>query len=406
MAIQLSDSEFTITIQAASDSVMTHNNETNGTALTDDDCRKMYGLPHTYTASKILYDDGEEGSVQRLWDWLRRDSQHGNREVREHGAWEQLVTNDSWSILSGILNLNGTDSAKSLRWDIVHAYSHKQLDSVEKSLPLSDTTYSSAKWITGGYGAADVSVTGLRAFITQGVNTQIIDRRPTTTPFVLRCNSINYSVEDQSTVTPLMGIDWGDSGASGQPEQLDNFSFNPGFKKETIKLQGVLIDNGPITADNPRRQTLLTIARTQYLKIRSAPPIPDNEGEGSLAKIQGALNKWGGPFGGPTNPRSYPCLTIFNRNYDSHDAGDDTSISGGVGQKGWTEPDGAYRIYRGVIKNLSFTMEAGRPDYWTWSLDFEVVANEKRSVSGLYDAQTGDGVAAQDSSNKGGEDGG
>ena len=49
-------------------------------------------------------------------------------------------------------------------------------------------------------------------------------------------------------------------------------------------------------------------------------------------------------------------------------------------------------------------MEAGRPDYWTWSLDFEGVANEKRSVSGLYDAQTGDGVAAQDSSNKGGED--
>ena len=406
MAIQLSDSELTITIQAASDSVMTHNNETNGTALTDDDCRKMYGLPHTYQANRLVYDDGELNALQKFGQFFTGRSGYGDRDVKTHNAVQQLITNDSRSMLSGILNNAGVDGAKSLRWDIVHAFGHENLNTIVKSLPLSDSTYSAAKWITGGYGAGDVSVTGLRAHLTQGVNTQNIDRRPTTTPFVLRCESINQAVEDQSTVTPLMGTDWGDSGGSGQPEQLDNFSFNLGFKKETIKLAGTLIDNGPITADNPRRQTLLTIARTQYLKIRSAPPIPDNEGEGSLAKIQGALNKWGGPFGGPTNPRSYPCLTIFNRNYDSHDAGDDTSISGGVGQKGWTEPDGAYRIYRGVIKNLSFTMEAGRPDYWTWSLDFEVVANEKRSVSGLYDAQTGDGVAAQDSSNKGGEDGG
>ena len=400
MATQFNDSELTITIQAASDSIMTDDNESGGTALTDDDCRKMYGLPHTYTASKILYDDGEESGVQRLWDFIRRDSLYGSREVREHGAQEQLVTNDSWSMLSGILNNGGVDSSKTLRWDIVHAYSHKNLDSIVKGLPLSDTTYSPANWITGGYGASDVSITGLRGHITQGVNTMTIDRRPTTTPFVLRCDSINQAVEDQSSVTPLMGIDWGDAGVSGQPEQLDNFSFNLGFKKETIKLQGQLIDNGPITANNPRRQTLLTIARTQYLKIRNAPPIPDSEGEGSLAKIQGAMNKWGGPFAGPTNPRSYTCLTIFNRNYDSYDAGENTAISGGVGQKGWTEPDGAYRIYRGLIKNLSFTMEAGRPDYWTWSMDFEIVANEKKSITGLYEVERGDGSGSQDSGNK------
>ena len=54
---QFHDDGITITIQAASDAVMTQDNETNGTALADDDTRKMYGLPHTYSANRILYDN-------------------------------------------------------------------------------------------------------------------------------------------------------------------------------------------------------------------------------------------------------------------------------------------------------------------------------------------------------------
>ena len=120
---QFNDDGITITIQAASDAVMTHNNESSGTALADDDTRKMYGLPHTYTASKILYDDGEEGWFASTKDYILRDSLYGTREVRQHDAEEQLITNDSWSMLSGILNNLGTEQIKTLRWDIVHAHS-------------------------------------------------------------------------------------------------------------------------------------------------------------------------------------------------------------------------------------------------------------------------------------------
>ena len=45
-------------------------------------------------------------------------------------------------------------------------------------------------------------------------------------------------------------------------------------------------------------------------------------------------------------------------------------------------------------------MEAGRPDYWQWSMDFEIISNEKRSIAGLYDAQKPEGEAKADSGNK------
>ena len=51
MATQFPDTAQTITLQAASDAIMTHNNKavgSGGTALTDHDCRKMYGLPHMF----------------------------------------------------------------------------------------------------------------------------------------------------------------------------------------------------------------------------------------------------------------------------------------------------------------------------------------------------------------------
>ena len=34
------------------------------------------------------------------------------------------------------------------------------------------------------------------------------------------------------------------------------------------------------------------------------------------------------------------------------------------------------RRYRGLIKNLSFQLRAGRPDIWEYSFTFEIVKNE------------------------------
>jgi len=39
--------------------------------------------------------------------------------------------------------------------------------------------------------------------------------------------------------------------------------------------------------------------------------------------------------------------------------------------------DGRSR-YRGAIKNLTFTQQAGRPDVWDYSFTFMVVKNETR----------------------------
>ena len=45
----------TITLQAASDAIMTNNGQASGLALADDDLRKMYGLPSMYvTAANTL----------------------------------------------------------------------------------------------------------------------------------------------------------------------------------------------------------------------------------------------------------------------------------------------------------------------------------------------------------------
>ena len=76
-------------------------------------------------------------------------------------------------------------------------------------------------------------------------------------------------------------------------------------------------------------------------------------------------------YGGPTNPRSYACLTIFNPAEQSSSDGKKVDLN----------TDGGYNIYRGVIKNLSFSQEAGRPDIWTWRMTFEVISNEKLATT-------------------------
>ena len=60
------------------------------------------------------------------------------------------------------------------------------------------------------------------------------------------------------------------------------------------------------------------------------------------------------------------------------------------------EADGGYRIYRGIIKQLSWTAEPGRPDFWRWKLVFECVANEKRSISIIQDASDFQGKDGED----------
>jgi hypothetical protein len=221
-------------------------------------------------------------------------------------------------------------------------------------------------------------------------------RIPTTTRFQLHVESINHKYTDQVAVTPMVKSAGTKSSIF---EQLQILGLNVGMRAESIDLSGTLRDTGPVGVDNLRKQVFLNIARTQWLKImgfwggKYGPQLDGDPGNNDVvgaftvtevehrgylhnqAKSEEFQSKGKG-FGGPINPRSYACLTIFNPKEQSSDDGKKVDLN----------PDGGYNIYRGVIKNLSFSQEAGRPDVWTWRMTFEVISNEKLATT-LYNTE-------------------
>ena len=276
----------TITIQAASDAVMTEDNVYSGTALADDDLRKVYGLPNQYIGG-----DNEIHFVDEpRWDEVN---------IPEGPVGQKYK--------GGVLQTG--EANKTMMFES------------EENMDLTNTY--------------------------KGIH-----RPPTTTAFQLRCNSISHDATDQSTVSPMPGVvnAAGVRQDSGTPGQLNNLVMAMGMRTEVIKLEGVLVDEGPISASNPRKQVLMNIARLQYFKTGRS----------------GSKNSWGGPVGGPLNPRSYPCLTIFDSELNSiYD--DSYQI---------TQPSGTNLSYRGLIKSFSFRQEGGRPNQWFWTMEFQVLQNE------------------------------
>jgi hypothetical protein len=276
----------TITIQAASDSTMTDTGKASGTLLADDDLRKVYGLPNQY----IQYDGNLKFVEFPRWDIIKLPQ----------GPVGQYYKN-------GVL----------------------QIGEVSKTMLFESQQI------------ADVT----NPF--KGVH-----RPPTTTAFQLRCNSISHDASDMTSVAPMPGISnaAGVNQAAGTPGQLHNLVIAFGMRSEVIKLEGVLVDAGPITASNPRKQVLMNIARLQYFKTGRS----------------GRKESWGGTNGGPLNPRSYPCLTIFDSGLNSlYD--DSYQI---------TQPSGTNLSYRGLIKSFSFRQEGGRPNQWFWTMEFQILQNE------------------------------
>lgn len=186
-----------------------------------------------------------------------------------------------------------------------------------------------------------------------------IERPPTTTAFQLKCDSISHTFDDTVSISPLPAADirHGVTNETGTPGQLHNIVVALGMRSEKIKLSGFLLDRGAVTASNPRKQTIMNIARMQYLKIS----------RGFHA------NGWGGDEAHPLNPRAYPCLTIFDANTDTH--GGDYAMG--------REPSGDGRLYRGLITSLSFRHEGGRPDYLFWDMEFSVLQNEHKMFKSI-----------------------
>jgi len=271
----------TITLQAASDAVMTENNVFDGTTLADSDFRKVYGLSNQYV-----------GNDNRI---------HIVKDVR----WDSVTPPESAIKLDYTVSTPEVDA-----WTI--------------------------------YGEDEIND------VTWSLNKQ---RKPTTTAFQLRCDSISHDVQDMSAISPMPAFNnqEGTRFDTATPGQMNNLVIAFGMRTEVIKLSGVLVDEGPITASNPRKQVLMNIARMQYLKTG-----------------RGGNNSWGGVNSGPLNPNSYLCLAI----YDS-----DLGTSGTFDSIGY-QPNGLDIVYRGLIKSLSFRQEGGRPNQWFWTMEFSVLANE------------------------------
>ena len=275
----------TITIQAASDSIM----RAGGQLLGEGDARKVYGLPNIVSHGIT---DPNAGTTAKI-EWIQ-----------------------------------------SPRWD-----------------EIKPPQYEGPQFISPGiYSDAQFAYTQSLYSGDTGGGTK---PNPTTTAFQLRCENISHEFTDNVSINPLPAFDTspGQHDSAGTPGQLNMIVLALGMRTEVIKLSGVLVDRGLVTAENPRRQVLLNIARMQHYKTGRG-------GQGS-----GKWEKWGGMESGALNPRSYPCLKIF----ESHATPGYT-----IGK----EPSGDSRQYRGIIKDLSFRLEGGRPDHWFWNMTFAVIANE------------------------------
>lgn len=288
----------TITLQAASDAIMTNNGLESGLALADDDLRKMYGLPNMYVTST---------------DKLEFVGQGKNSTAGE---------------------TNSTLSTR-YRWDIIDPP------------PSSVTIIKQTNYIASGLHETHLNT--INAVTASRVHEH---QPPTTTAFQLRCDSLEHTIDDMAAVSPLPAFDnvTGSRHDAYTPGQLNNVVVSLGMRTETIRMSGFLMDEGICSPSNPRKQVIFNIARLQYLKSGRS----------------GNMDRWGGPGGGPLNPRSYPCLTIYDSSIGTSGAFDSMGL----------QPSGNDLVYRGVITNLSFRQEGGRPNQWFWTMDFRVVNNE------------------------------
>lgn len=176
----------------------------------------------------------------------------------------------------------------------------------------------------------------------------------TTTAYQLRVDRISHTFADDSPFVPLPTN-------NTSFDQLWNQYISLGFRTEEIQLQGILVDRSTVSASNPRRQTILDLARAQWRFVTGAT---------------------GGGNATPDNPNSYPLLTIAAGTVPSNAAPgsgistDTNTVRPIPPATNPVDSPTSTNSYRGLIKEVSFTNQGGRPDIWEWTMRFSVVMNE------------------------------
>ena len=128
--------------------------------------------------------------------------------------------------------------------------------------------------------------------------------------------------------------------------QLRNIIVTLGTSRETISLQGVLVDR--LTPTPSGGFTPLT--KHIFLNI--------------------IRRQWARTITDTGNPLAYLRLTLDGNSTEDYS------------QDGWGSfsQDGRFsgfpKYYRGLIMNLTLTLQGGRPDIWNWRMEFAVIKNE------------------------------
>ena len=191
----------------------------------------------------------------------------------------------------------------------------------------------------------------------EDVGDDSIEIPPINTPYQLKIDQITHAYLNDAIPIALPANET-------TPEQMKNIELPLGLSRETMSMQGVLVDRGAPRADNLTKHAYLNIARQQWSYI-----------------IQDAAN-----------PLSYPRLTlnapvVSNPNSFSRFGEVHQQVLGVTYNiDGTTEVDtdnvnGKYihgfpRYFRGLISNLTFTLMGGRPDIWNWRMEFTIIKNE------------------------------
>ena len=197
--------------------------------------------------------------------------------------------------------------------------------------------------------AVNINTAAASPAATPAVNAQ--DGVITTTAWELKADSIAHSFRNLGIPLPLPA-----PGTSS--DQLRNLIIDLGMRTEQIKLTGVLVDRGTPSASNPRKQTLMDVARTQF-------DVTINPG---TARDANAVT---------SNPNAYLLLTLGTGTEPSDDASGFTAPTQLILQDDNSSgSDSTLKGYRGMITELSFTQKGGRPDIWVWNMTFYVIMNE------------------------------
>ena len=144
------------------------------------------------------------------------------------------------------------------------------------------------------------------------------------------------------------------------PEQLRNLVVAIGTSREMLQLQGVLVDRGIPSTTNLTKHTFTNLARKQWSTILHAPSNP-------LAYPRLTLNSGIDIF----EPESTVGANAPYSNYITS-----TYPAGRIASGQLLSNRGFPRYIRGMISQLTFTLQGGRPDIWNWRMEFVIIKNE------------------------------